>query len=302
MKTKLLVVSTVRDVSKTIRNDIKILRKALCPRFDTYWLFVESDSADNTISVLQQICLNDPTIRFISLGNLSSTLHHREARLAYCRNIYMHEIDYHHAYQHIPYVFVADCDGINHHLTASSIESCFNNGQKWDACFPNQKGPYHDIYALRHQTWNPICVNRQLEFLTAINVDIASSYRLALYSRMITIPLNNDWIEVASAFGGCAFYRLEAIRGKRYSCLENGRLVCEHVPFHHQLVQSGCSLYINPLFINSRINMHNRPSLFPWRVFLQCRRIVRSRRTSLQNRLISRFRSLIDSISAIFSM
>lgn len=284
MKLRLVVVSTVRDVSKTIYKDIKILRRALSHLFDIQFLFVESDSTDNTLSILQQLSLKDPTIRVISHGKLSSRFPDREARLAFCRNTYMHEIDNYYAYQHIPYVFVADCDGINTHLTPSSIQTCFNSGRTWDACFPNSKGPYYDLYALRHPTWNPSCPRTQIDFYRSINTNIHTVYNLVLYSRMITIPVSSDWIRVTSAFGGCAFYRLEAIRGKRYRAFEDNNPVCEHVPFNEDLALAGYSLYINPSFVNTHLNMHNIPSTFPYRYLLAIRRTLRSYLSSLKSK------------------
>jgi len=276
MQNELLVVSTVRDVEKTLFKDIVTLRKALGHRFELSWFFVESDSTDCTEALLRQLSLDDPSFRFMSLGSLSALYPEREERLAKCRNVYLSELENHPDYKSISYLFVADCDGLNTALSSSAVDSCFAANKSWDACFPNQKGPYHDIYALRHPLWNPTCLSQQIRFCENLNISYRDRYQLAIYSRMITIPISSEWISVYSAFGGCAFYRANVLRGLRYSCRDHlGNLICEHVNLNFAILRGGGSLYINPAFINSAINTHSRPKALPWRLLRGSKGLVR---------------------------
>jgi hypothetical protein len=95
-----------------------------------------------------------PGFRFASLGQLQPTIPGRTDRIAHCRNRYLQEIAENPEYADIDFVVVADFDNLNTLVSAKSFRSCFKR-QDWDVCTANQRGPYYDIFALRHPTWSP---------------------------------------------------------------------------------------------------------------------------------------------------
>ena len=148
-KPVVLVAGAIRNARGKLRSDIETIEKALSPTCVIKWLFIESDSDDDTISALAEAKSSIEDFDYLSLGRLSDTMHEREARLAHCRNIYLSRLESASKYINVEYLFVADCDGINNRLTSESIKTCWEAEVDWDGCFPNQKGPYHDIYARR---------------------------------------------------------------------------------------------------------------------------------------------------------
>jgi hypothetical protein len=122
----------------------------------------------------------------------------------------------------------------------------------WDVCTANQRGPYYDIWALRHRIWSPNDCWKQYEFLRSHNAQREVAAWAAMYSKMITIGEAEEWIPVDSAFGGLAIYRRCTLDGVRYAGLdEAGEPLCEHVWLNNQIRSSGYRIFINPKLINT---------------------------------------------------
>jgi len=222
------------------------------------WLIIESDSQDKTIEKLKKIEKEVQNFRFLSLGILEDTFPLRTARIAYCRNMYLDEINKNPLYRDIDYVIVADLDGMNDLITEEAFLSCWKH-DVWGVCTANQRGPYYDIWALRHRDWSPNDCWRHYEFLAKHKVSVKQAKFAAVYSRMIEIDENHKWIEVESAFGGLAVYRRETLCDVQYSGLnEYGEEICEHVSLNEQIRSKGYHIFINPKLINTGYTMHTR--------------------------------------------
>jgi hypothetical protein len=218
---------------------------------DVQWLVIESDSNDDTRAKLEELKAEIQTFQFIALGELCERFPLRTQRIAYCRNRYLHEIEQNPDYKDIDYVIVADLDGVTELLTEYGVSSSFSRND-WDVVTANQRGPYYDIWALRHADWSPNDCWRQYKFLMEHRMNAEKALFGAIQSRMITIREDCDWIEVESAFGGFAIYRKEALDGVQYSGLtETGEEVCEHVALHQILRTRGKRIFINPKLINT---------------------------------------------------
>ena len=66
---------------------------------------------------------------------------------------------------------------------------------------------------------------------------------------IINYPTDSKLITVISAFGGAGLYKLKSIEDAKYIGFEPTHLdnqICEHVPFHKNMIDRGCKLYINP--------------------------------------------------------
>lgn len=257
-----LVVGIVKNCQNTIAKDIERLKSSVPVCKSLEFLIIESDSSDQTILELSKLSTKIDNFKFISLGNLADKLPSRTQRLAFCRNVYVEEIEKN--FKDVSYVIISDLDDINKKLNIDSINSCFNR-LDWDMCAANQKGPYHDIWALKHNLWNPADPYKQIAFFKPFSYSFLNKY-LNIYSKMIKIPMNNNWIQVESAFGGIAIYKRQCFDfGARYKGIDElGNEVCEHISFHEDLVKMNLKLFINPKFINAALTEHSE--FKTWRI------------------------------------
>ena len=115
---RILIVGVVRNSARGLRHDIGRLHGALMNCRELHWLIIESDSSDQTVDVLSQLQSELANFRFLSLNSLRLQIPIRSQRLAYCRNIYLGELDNNPDYQLIDYVVVADLDGVNNLITS----------------------------------------------------------------------------------------------------------------------------------------------------------------------------------------
>ena len=257
-----LVVGIVKNCQNTIAKDIERLKSSIPKYKSLEFLIIESDSSDQTILELSKLSTKIDNFKFISLGKLADKLPSRTQRLALCRNLYIEEIEKN--YKDVSYVIISDLDDINKELNADSITSCFIRSD-WDMCAANQNGPYYDIWALRHNLWNPTDPYKQLSFFKTFSCSLINKY-VNIYSKMIKIPMNDNWIQVESAFGGIAIYKRHCFDfGARYKGIDKlGNEVCEHISFHEELLKRDLKLFINPKFINAALTEHSK--VRTWRI------------------------------------
>lgn len=255
------VVGIVKNVEKSIKNDLARLETALSRFVNVKWFLVESNSSDNTVPTLHRLAQKNPNFRFVSLSN-SNNHHSRIPGMSEARNRYLEELRVNESFQDCDFVVVADFNALNDLLDQAAIDSCFNR-EDWDICCANQDGPYYDIWALRHPLWSPNDCWQEHKFLRKYIKYPEKALYAAVHSRMIRIPRDSEWIEVDSAFGGFAIYRREIMLKSNYSPVDDqGNITCEHVPFHTGLRNLGARIFINPELINTRFTDHNRESTF----------------------------------------
>jgi hypothetical protein len=253
-----LIVGLASNCEDKLRGDIDALLRAVGNSHTLSWLIVESDSVDNTANVLKEIADEVPNFRVFNLGFLRKSLPLRTQRIAHCRNMYLTELQSNSLYAGVNYVIVADLDGVNGQLSRSGLSSCWERSA-WEVCTANQRGPYYDIWALRHSLWSPGDCWKQYEFLVAHGVRKEKAREAALYSKMIIVDEQCEWIEVDSAFGGLAVYRREALNGVEYMGFdETGEAICEHVPLHRLIKANGGRIFINPRLINACETEHSK--------------------------------------------
>ena len=143
------------------------------------------------------------------------------------------------------YFIVIDMDDVNQSGTfVDSIETCFTHAV-WDVLTGNQTGNYYDLWALRKK--------HDMEFdyweKAKLEPDFLKTARLIRYS----YPDKNELLEIDSAFGGVAIYKIQAIPNHcRYvGNHANGREKCEHVEFNECIKKAGGGLFINTSFLTS---------------------------------------------------
>ena len=257
-----VVVGVVRNVAKNLAIEVNKLASTLQHFNKVQWLVIESDSNDNTESVLKQLSVAKQNFYYQCLGKLDQTIPERTERIAFCRNAYLEELENNPRFQDSQLVIIADLDGINNIIDQSAIDSCFKRND-WDACFANTKGAYYDIWALRHPNWCPKDCLQEFKFLKQQGWGEYAARLEAIYAKMITIDPNSNWLEVDSAFAGLGIYKKHAIKGLRYQAWENNTAICEHILFHKGMRQRGSKLFINPKLLNCKNPPHTRKLRFP---------------------------------------
>jgi hypothetical protein len=255
--TEIVILGICRNVSTQLEADVKRLLCSFQDFSKVHFRFVESDSTDSTLDMLRSLAASVPNFKYVTLGNLREQIQERVARICYCRNVCLDILRDDPLLKHCSFVAVSDLDGVNTLLTRDAVLSCWKRDD-WDACMANQAAPYYDIYALRHPDWSPNdCWHYESE-LRSKGMNPLSARQKAIYSRMITINPQSEWIPVESAFGGLAIYKRNLFENARYSStLPNGDHVCEHVTLHQQMRARGARLYINPQLINLGWNTHS---------------------------------------------
>ncbi len=255
---KILVVGLTKNSAETIKEEISRIYTALMKFEIVHFFIIESDSSDNTIDKLKELEAEMVNFRYHSLGVINKKIPLRTERIAYCRNRYLDEIKNNVLYKDIEYVIMADLDGLNDLISEEAFLSCWNK-EDWAVCTANQRGPYYDIWPLRHKHWSPNDCWSQYKFLVNNGLSVKKSKFAAVYSRMVEIDEHLDWIEVDSAFGGLAVYRRETLSDVRYVGVDVfGEEICEHLSLNAQIKSQGYRIFINPKLINAGYTRHTR--------------------------------------------
>ena len=251
----MIVVGTVRNVDKSIEDEIKRLGEATSQFKSVSFFIVESDSQDETLEALERLTKTVAHFNYISLGNLRNSIPERIVRLSKARNAYVDYVKSKRA--EFDYVLVADLDGVNTTISKDKVATCFEK-TGWGACTANQVGPYYDIYALRAKNWSEEDCWTHARSLIKDGTHPAKAWTLAIRNKQRKIGRNESWIEVDSAFGGLAIYAIEAFCLGTYSVdSKTEKRVSEHVAFHESLREAGWRIYINPKMTNFVYNEHN---------------------------------------------
>ncbi|MDC0550400.1 hypothetical protein OAO40_00490 [Amylibacter sp.] len=258
-----LIVGLARDCEEGIKSTL--------PRLDDFkntfksvqFRIMTNDSSDKTEEVLDNWAVKKENVKIIKQNNLSIHAPKRTARLAICRNMLLDELKDINKYINIDYFIMMDLDGMNSGLIKNQeftkvVESA---PKGWGALTANQRGPYYDIWALRHKKWCPNdCFAEARKYrLNIFNIikhgGIGKADKVAfkkyISDRQIIICPTDEPIKVNSAYGGFGIYKTIFLKDASFLGLRpNGREVVEIVHFNHQIEKNGGDLYILPNLIN----------------------------------------------------
>jgi len=258
---EIVILGICRNVEADLAEDIARLSTAFNDFSRVHFRVIESDSTDGTIGVLESLQSSNPNFRYQTFGNLEGSIGNRWERIAFCRNACLQTISDDPKLKLVKYFVIADLDGVNSLINREAVLSCWIRDD-WDVCAANQKAAYYDVFALRHSTWSPNDCWKFEASLKKLGVHPVLAKERAVYQRQRVIPPLTQWIEVDSAFGGLAIYKVGILGDAKYQGkLSDGSVVCEHVPFHESLKRSGARIFVNPLFINGAWNAHNAQHL-----------------------------------------
>jgi glycosyltransferase involved in cell wall biosynthesis len=230
----------------------------------TAFIFVENDSHDGTKEKLSQWAADRPNSTLLHLDGLVASEPSRTARLATARNRYIDEMASG-PYAHFSDLIVMDLDDVNAgqidlEAFVAAVEFLHADDQTVGV-FANSKPVYFDIWALRHPQWCPN--DCWAEVRAARDMAPAAALDRFVYARQIAIDPGRPPIEVDSAFGGLAIYRLAGVLAHRHRGTTSvGTEVCEHVSLNLALRRSG-RLFIFPGLQNSTPPEHVRNSGLP---------------------------------------
>lgn len=276
-KSRLIVCGIVRDAEHGLRTNIPVI-DALCRKFGDWKVVVfENDSKDATKSILREwaatssghvhaIC-SDADIGCTIPKSSEVTVNpffsrRRIEKMCRLRNQYLEYLEK--QGWDADYLIVADLDVAS--ISLDGILSSFDSAHEWDSVTafgystsPRLKRRYHDTYALTK--WGEDAVP-QTEEMTIRYAD-----------ELGNLKPSHDWIRVYSAFGGLAIYRFEAIKGLRYSVLDNAdpmvEVRSEHVGLYKAMIECGFDrIFINPAM---RIHYQRVTLAIAWRSL--CRKI-----------------------------
>lgn len=267
----ILVVGTIRDVETTLRKEIFRVKNALGDFQQINFFLVESDSSDNTKTLLSKISNEDSSIQYVSLGDLRAMLPERIQRIRFCRNEYVKFIRQY-PVNKWSWIAVVDLDGINSAIRKRSVRTAFCVKVSWDGCFANQTFGYYDLLALRAENWveSDILSNYEKFKSEEVQKKLFEGNRLkrilfydnlrkkSIFIHMKRLGRKHPWIRVQSAFGGFAFYKPWIFHDYDYNYknFEPGAY-SEHLDLNIEASKKGAQFFINPSLINSRVNKHN---------------------------------------------
>lgn len=240
------------------------------------FVFAVSDCRDATEDILERWLRYDNRRGVVlRLGALEEQFPKRTERIAHVRNRWLEAVSKDWAdHEHL---VVADLDDV---LAAPvpvptfAAAAAFLDGAPERAgVFANALPRYYDIWALRHDRWCPHDCWHPIWGRPPQESFEAAKFR-EVFSRQIALPADAAPVELRSAFGGLAIYRLRAALDARYRGLDDsGRETSEHVAFNTAIRAAGGRLHIFPaLQVHAPTQHLYRPEEFPWRWRLEMAR------------------------------
>jgi len=236
--------ATVRDVGKYLKNNLEYIDKC-GKKFKNYAVVLyENNSSDNTKKILED---NKKDNYYYIFESSKESL--RTKRIAHGRNKILEKVRELNSYD---YLIMIDLDDVNQSgKFVETIDSCFLHND-WDVLTGNQSDKYYDIWAFRKAgllDWDCWKENGK-----AIARGMSTSEANHKYVYGIIDKFEpNQYIEVESAFGGIAIYRLETLPDecKYKGEYDDGSELCEHVPFHECIKNNGGKIFLNTNFLTN---------------------------------------------------
>ncbi len=203
----------------------------------------ENDSNDATGALLDHYA-GDGLLHAMREQGVDARMPLRTERLAYGRNKLLDHVLGLGAGR-FDYICWADLDGlVGERFSTDGFVSNFRFEEAWDAVFPLSWPLYYDLWALREPT---ICPDDYVwSGQHTLNAALFAGREIHAATQQLAPGRVAGWVPVQSAFGGFGLYKAAVVGHGRYTGLVDGREVCEHVPYHAQLVAAGARLYLNP--------------------------------------------------------
>jgi hypothetical protein len=231
---------TCRNVDKYIETNLKNIDKC-GNKFKSYKLIIyENDSTDRTRELLVKNKKKNYT--YIFEDNIVEPK--RTLRLANGRNKLLKMVRETNKDLQYDFLIMIDLDDINNNgMFVDTIDTCFKYND-WDVMTATQQKEYYDVWALRKKD--------VLDFdFVAKNIS-GVELNKKIFNYISNTSKDTKLIDVDSAFGGIAIYKLSSIPDNcNYIGVKaNGEEDCEHVEFNKCIKNNNGKIYINREFYN----------------------------------------------------
>ena len=236
---------TVRDSEKYIKENLDNIEK--CGKlFNSFKVVIyENDSKDNTRKLLN----DNKKDNYIYLFEDNITEPLRTVRLANGRNKVLNKIRELNKDNKYQYMIIVDLD--DRTVSGNFINTIYTNFlyDDWDVLTGNQSDQYYDLWALRMINF------LDYDCIKAMYSDM--SKQLPGYQTHIIDKMKHyepgQLLDVKSAFGGIAIYKLNSIPDtcKYIGNNDDGSEISEHVPFNQCLKDNNKKIYINTSFLTN---------------------------------------------------
>jgi len=244
----------VRNESSNIKDLFKTLDNLSKSFIDYFIVFIESDSSDNSSSLIKEYLLNR---KGVLINKNLSNIKNRVMRLAISRNEYLSYIKKNDLLKSFDLMIVLDCGGVNNKLTAKKIKKAISQNKNWVGIFPTQKILYYDIWTLRIKNFIDYdCFEELFKAYKKNNKIKKIFFKLMGKFLFINYLIKSKKINVISAYGGMGIYKLDKVINFTYDS-NNGKN-CEHVEFNKKIYNKyGDCLVLDKNLTNSYgINIH----------------------------------------------
>lgn len=246
---RVAILGTARDIGKYIHDTSRYI-EAIGSKFKDYRVIIsESNSSDDTLSILSGWSNRNNKVHILPLGTLTSPS--RTVRIATGRNASLKFMEDN--YSDYDIMVMMDLDDVSQHgggpdALAKSVLTCWDY-DNWEVMTANQSDIYYDIWALRGLSCNYDC----WMIVAMARMPREEAIRQFVSKHQVHIP-EGDPIPVDAAFGGLGVYKMKYVLGSRYVGSQNicGNImdICDNVPFHEQLRAKGARIFINTRMIN----------------------------------------------------
>lgn len=247
----------VDDYLENVMNHIYSVA-SVCDRYKI--IIYENDSNDYTKRILAEFQQRDPdNFLLFTLDGLSNQILDRTQRLAYLRNKGLqHVTTYFSDYQ---FYLPIDLDHPNSGpANTGAYRRLFGDLLADDTLggfFPNSLPYYYDIWALRAKDWCEVDCWEQFASLSR-QIGKEMALNICIDKRQVFLNPNGPDLEVSSAFGGAAVYKIKDVHNTYYNGLNKNKTICEHIYFNQTLIDKGLRLFIRPDWINLSPKEHVR--------------------------------------------
>lgn len=233
-------------------------------------LLLENDSSDDTASLIRAYGQSHDNVHALGFPGLNARIPIKTVRLAHLRNTALEWLRCHGGWSSIDWLVVLDLDEVNAapwdlaQLTQALL--WWQKQPQAAGLFANQRGPYYDLWALRHTKLCPDDVWEGMLRLHGQQPELSDAQLLeqVYVPRQFSLDPTSPPLEVDSAFGGLAIYQSDWL-ARAEPCYVGERALawdgpagrrwlrwqcCEHVAFHRQIRSCGGRLWIHPGLIN----------------------------------------------------
>jgi len=245
-KLNVIFCGTVRNADNNLQNILDYIKHCGL-KFNNYSVIIyENDSNDNTRNILN----DNKKSNYYYIFEDGIKEPRRTMRISNGRNKILSKIREINKDNYYNYMIMLDLDDVNKTgKFVETIDTCFDYDiEEWDVLTGNQSDFYYDLWALRKK------YDMEIDCWKKIKLPDGSEqkyYNTLLNPYKIYYP--SGLLEVNSAFGGIAIYKLSSILEQ---CNYVGKYndeseKCEHVEFNECIKNNGGFIYINTKFLTN---------------------------------------------------